>query len=271
MRGDVWHTVAEIQVASQRTAVALATLEAGLKHLPREVDLQERYLELLGENGQLERMEFAVKRFSKGKPNLYRCLQLAEIHVSAGDMAAAERWLKQARSIAPGSVSDQLMFLEAVILHDKGRQTGRRSWYVQARDKYTRLLQVHPGHQQGFGNLAWLLLRRFDETEEAGELAHQLLVNTKTDELTEPVLDTVVESLRQTSRTNRALELVESSLDRFPDSGALRFQHAALLYELSASDKEKEAAAAKELQLAVAKGLPPHHQEEAAELPKFPP
>lgn len=271
MRGDVWHTVAEIQVASQRTAVALATLEAGLKHLPREVDLQERYLELLGENGQLEKMEFAVKRFSKGKPNLYRCLQLAEIHVSAGDMAAAERWLKQARSIAPGSVSDQLMFLEAVILHDKGRQTGRRSWYVQARDKYTRLLQVHPGHQQGFGNLAWLLLRRFDENQEAGELAHELLVNTKTDELTEPVLDTVVESLRQTSRTKRALELVESSLGRFPDSGALHFQHAALLYELSASDKEKEATAAKELQLAVAKGLPPHHQEEAAELRKFPP
>jgi len=96
-------------------------------------------------------------------------------------------------------------------------------------------------------------------------------VNTEADELTEPVLDTVVESLRQTSQTRRALELVESSLVRFPNSGALRFQHAALLYELSASDEEKEAAAAKELELAVAKGLPPHHQEEAAELREFSP
>lgn len=265
-RADDWLTLAQIQTDSSRAAEAMATLEAGLKHLPRHVDLQDRYLELLGESQLGEKMEWAAKQFSKGKPNLYRCVHLAEVYISTGDMEAGSRWLQQARAVAPASSSARLLFLEAVLLQDRGRRTGRQSWYIQARTQYTRLLQIHPDHQGGFSNLAWLLLRRFDEAEEAGSHARALLARTAPEELTEPVLDTIIEALRQTSQTQQALELAESSLERFPDSGALRFQHAALLLELSGDDADKASFAAKELKLAVAKGLPDHHQQESAEL-----
>lgn len=265
-RPDAWLTLAATQYSSERPAQAILSLESGLKELPKHEAMQERYLELLGETRQLAKLEAALKRFSGARLDLKRCLYLAEVYLESGDVPSADKWLGKARTIAPYSSSDRLLFMEGVLLQDKGIRTGLHSWFVQAREKYTQLLRCHPEHARGFNNLAWLLMRRFHAVEEAGEFATALLSHAKTDDLSAEVLDTVVESLRQTSQTEQAFELVESSLERFPAAGALRFQYAALLFETSGGDEEKQNEAREQLMKARDQGLPTHHQAEFLEL-----
>lgn len=265
-RPDAWLTLAGIQADGGRAAQTISTLEAGLSHFPKHGEMQERYLQLLGETRQLAKLESAVKQYSPIRPDLKRCLHMAEVYLEAGQLRQVQDWLLRARLVAPDSRSARLLFMEAVLLHDTGRRTGRHSWFVRAREKYTLLLERHPGHARGFNNLAWLLLRRFEAADEAGQFAMALLASVPATELSAELLDTLAESLRQSSRTKRAFELVEAGLERFPDSAALRFQNAALLFEMSGGDEAMAKLAHEHLVQARELGLPGHHLEELAEL-----
>ncbi|MFP6763984.1 MAG: hypothetical protein VB858_10205, partial [Planctomycetaceae bacterium] len=263
---EAWLALVLIQSSGRRYSEAIATIESGLNALPGESRLHTQYLELLGQTRQLTKLEEVVRHLPGLRMTLDRCLRMSEMYLETGNLSAAQRWLYKAREEAPYSASGRLVFNEARVLHDNGRLTGRLSWFIRARDKYQRLLERDPDHVEGFHRYGWLLLRRFDAAQEAGSLAVRLLETVSPENLPAEVLDTLAESLRQSSHTQRALQIVTSGLERFPESGALRFQHAALLLELSGGDQEREEQAFAALQQVQGFGVPAHHQKEFSEL-----
>ena len=265
-RQKAWMTLVGIQSSGSRLPQAIASLEAGLNQLPDDGDLQEEYIGLLGETRQLAKLEAALKQFSKTPPNLRRCLHLAEVYIEVGDLSLAQHWLTEARRIVPDLKLARLMFMEAVVLHGNGLQTGRHSFFVQAREKYTELLERHPNHVKGFSNFAWLLLRRFKAADEAGSFARGILARVSERELPEEAIDSLTEALRQSSQSQQALSLVLGGLERFPNSAALRFQYGALVYEMSGGEEAQESVAREQLMKARELGLPPHHTAELDEL-----
>lgn len=265
-RQKAWVALAAIQSSTGREALAIASLEAGLNQLPDDRDLQEEYIRLLGETRQLAKLSDALERFSKTQLNLRRCLHLAEVYIEAGDLRLAQKWLTKARLIVPDVKLARLMFMEAVVLHGNGLKTGRHSWFLRARERYTELLERHPSHVKGFSNFSWLLLRRFKAADEASLFARRILARVPENELPVEALDSLTEALRQSSQTQRALALVLGGLERFPNSAALRFQYGALVYEMSGGDEAQEEAARRQLIKARELGLPPHHQTELGEL-----
>jgi tetratricopeptide (TPR) repeat protein len=265
-RQTAWMALVGIQTSGGRIAEAIASLEAGLNQLPDERSLQEEYIRLLGDTRQLAKLDATLKRFSKTPPNLRRCLHLAEVYIDVDDLGLAQHWLTEARRIVPDAKLARLMFMEAVVLHGNGLKTGRHSFFFRAREKYTELLERHPNHIKGFSNFAWLLLRRFNATDEAGSFARGILARVPERELPEEAIDSLTEALRQSSQTQRALSLVLGGLERFPDSAALRFQYGALVYEMSGGDEAQESVAREHLMKARELELPPHHTSELEEL-----
>ena len=179
----------------------------------------------------------------------------------ANQRTAADEWLKQARQHS-GKPSDELLFLEALALQQQADSEQREELFQGVRAKYGELIKQNPGHIPALNNLAWLLLRQFEQPAEALAVVEQLRIAVSVERMGPDMLDTVIEVYRQSDHGSEALDVVTESLSRFPNSGVLRLQHGALLLDDAGDDPEKRQQALRQLELVRQHGLPSNRMPE---------
>ena len=260
-----WLALSSLHSAGGRTAAGITTLEAGLKQAADPRLLQNSLIELLLRSKQTGRAVAAVQRFSEGSSDPGLGLRWAKLFLDAGQFQAADDWLKQARQhVKPPS--DDLLFLEALALHQRAIDERSDRLFQEARVRYGKLLEQSPRHVPAMNNLAWLLLRQFDQPAEALAVVEQLRIAIPVERMTPHLLDTVIDTYQRSGRHAEALELATQSVERFPESGILRLQYGAVLIEGAGGNLEQRELARKQLTLASARGLPPERQQELTAL-----
>ena len=260
-----WLALSSLHSSKGRTDAGVKTLEEGLKQVADPRLLQNSLIELLLRSQQTGPAVAAARRFSEGNKDPGLGLRWARLFLDAAQFQAADDWLKRARQHADPP-SDDLLFLEALALHQRAILEPRDGLFQEVRDHYGLLLEQSPRHIPALNNLAWLLLRQFDQPAEALAVVEQLRVAIPIERMTPHLLDTVIETYERSGRHAEALELATQSVERFPDSGVLRLQYGAVLIKDAGDKSEQRELARQQLTLARERGLPPDRQEDLTAL-----
>ena len=266
-----WLALSSLQNSTGRTSTAVATLESGLQRLPDQPGLQHGLVELLLRSQQADKALTAARRFSEknavagNKADPATSLHWARLFLSASQYRAADEWLQQARQSTDQPL-EELLFLEALALHQRAASEPGEGLFQEVRDRYGKLLELHPGHIPAMNNLAWLLLRQFHQPAEALAVVEQLRIAVAADRMTPDVLDTVIEVYQTAGRHSEALELATQSVARFPGSAVLRLQYGAVLIDEAGDNPEQRERVRQQLTLARDRGLPPHRQADLTKL-----
>ena len=260
-----WLALSSLHRSKGRTDAGMRTLEEGLKQVADPRLLQNSLIEHLLRSQQTGAAVAAARRFGEGNRDPGLSLRWAKLFLDAGQFQAADDWLGLARQSA-NPPSEELQFLEALALHQRAISEPREGLFQEVRDRYGKLLERSPRHIQAMNNLAWLLLRHFDQPAEAMAVVEQLRIAIPVDRMTPFLLDTVIESYERSGRHAEALAIVAQSVERFPDSGVLRLQYGAVLIEEAGNNSEQRELARQQLALASQKGLPPDRQQDLTAL-----
>lgn len=262
---QTWLALSALQSSTAQTELAIKTLEDGLQRLPHQPDLQKSLLELLLRDKRIDQAASTARRFAGQTKDPAFSLGVARVFLNAEQPAAADEWLKLARQQSD-KPSEDLLFLETEALSQQAASEKSDELFHQVRVNYGEILERNPQHIPAMNNLAWLLLRHFDEPTEALAVVEQLQVAIPIDRMTPAILDTVLEVYRRAGRQTEAQQIVIKSVLRFPNSGLLELQWAALLIEEAADDPEKQELVRSQLERARQHGLPPDRLKEVVSM-----
>jgi len=256
---QAWLALSFLHGSSGQTDAAVKTLEEGLKLADDRRALQTSMIEVLLRSQQTGQAVSASRRFNEGNTDPRLCLHWARLFLSAGQFQAAEDWLKQARKSA-NTPSDELLFFEALTMQQRATSEHNAGLFQEARDRYGKVLELHPGHVPTMNNLAWLLLRQFDQPAEALAVVEQLRIAVSADRMTPDLLDTVIEVYARSGRQAEFADVAAKSLARFPNSAVLQMQYGAVLIEEAGNDPKRRELARQHLKKVRTESLPPHRQ-----------
>ena len=152
--------------------------------------------------------------------------------------------------------NNDLVYLDALLLHERGIQNQRWELLQAARRRYETLLQRQPGHIDALNGLARLLMRDTRTAAEGVAVVEQIRTAMPLDRLQPEVQATVSEAYRRAGRPTEALTVIKRSINQNPDAAVLRLEFAAALVESFPKDPVKARQAKEELRRAAELRLP---------------
>jgi tetratricopeptide (TPR) repeat protein len=250
MLSRVYENISEGDAAAR----ASQALERGLTHLPGNDALEDRLTTLLLRANETARVQNLAGGIFRESPRPETALRIAGLFLDHSLTEQADVWLTRARERSTEQTLPLLRFLQATCLQKQGEATNDETILRQAEATYEKLLTENPTNFGALNNLAWMKLKDFDDRASAVTLVAKIRAVIPDPSLPPGILDTIIETLRATGKTDEALKLVELSLLKHPDESLLRFHYGVLLHEHAGSNRFQQSKAIRELERAVMLG-----------------
>jgi Flp pilus assembly protein TadD len=241
--------LAEVYLLRNQFERARKVLEEEMKRAPAEAPRLRRVLGLAALRAG--RPELAVEQYEilAAGGGLADLLRLGEAHLLRGDPAAAIAVFEKAHRAAPDR--PEVISLLADALAGAGRGD-------QALALYRRLLELEPDNAGALNNLAFLLAERGERLEEALRHIERAL---KLAPQEAAFRDTLGYVYLKRGAVDSAVQLFRGLVEAQPENASYRYHFALALIE-----KGEPAAARRELEAALARGLRPEEAEKAKKL-----
>ncbi len=236
--------------SSDAQARAQQALERGLVHLPGNTALEDRLITLLLKQNDIAQAQSNSEAIFRASPRSETALRIASLFLDHSLTDQADGWLREARQRSTEQTTQLLRFLEATSLQKRGEATSDETGLRQAESAYKKLLAENPANFGVLNNIAWMKLKDFDDPAAAAKLVSKIRSFIPDSKLPPGIVDTIVETLRATGKSEEALRLVETSLLKHPDEALLRFHYGVLLHEHAGNIRFKQSRAIHELKRA---------------------
>lgn len=229
---------------------AQQALKRGLVHLPGNDGLENRLITLQLRHNALEQAMTLASEIFRESPRPETALRIAGLFLDHSHTDQANIWLARSRETTTEQTLPVLRFLEATSLQKLGEKTKNETTLRQAEAAYEKLLTENSTNIGALNNLAWMKLKDFDDPAASANLVSRIRSLIPDRSLPPGILDTVVETLRATGKSEEAIQLVEKSLLKHPDEALLRFHYGVLLHELAGQNRFQRSRAIRELERA---------------------
>lgn len=261
-RVEPWLALSQAYVLQDRSSDARAVLTQALQFHGQDVRLQDSLLNLHLEHDDAATAATLAQTFGGKSPDLASSIRLARIFLEHGKPEIAYTWIKRAHMVPNAESNNDLVYLDALLLHERGIQNQRWELLQAARRRYETLLQREPGHIAALNGLARLLMRDMRTAAEGVAVVEQIRTAMPLDRLEPEVQATVSEAYRRAGRPTEALTVIKRSINQNPDAAVLRLEFAAALVESFPKDPVKARQAKEELQRAAELRLPAKRRSE---------
>lgn len=252
--------------SSDAPAKAQQALERGLVNLPGNAALEDRLITLLLQKNDIAQVQGRADAIFRVSPRPQTAFRIAGLFLDHSLADQADSWLRQAREQSTKQTTPLLRFLEATSLQKRGEATTDHAVLRQAESNYEKLLAENPANFGALNNLAWMKLKDFDDPSAAAKLVAKIRSYIPDRQLPPGIVDTIVETLGATGKSEEALQLVEKSLLKHPDDALLRFHYGVLLHEHASDNRFNQNRAVRELERAeMLGGLPTERRRELSQ------
>ena len=234
-RVEPWLALSLAYARQDRVSDARAVLEQALKFHGNDTRVQDTLLYLyldLDHNDSVTAGTLA-QTFGGKSPDLQSCIRFARVFLEYGQPEVAYGWIKRAHMVPNAESNNDLVYLDALLLHERGIQNQRWELLQAARRRYETLLQRQPGHIDALNGLARLLMR---DTRTGVAVVEQIRTAMPLDRLQPEVQATVSEAYRRAGRPTEALTVIKRSINQNPDAAVLRLEFAAALVDFCTAD-----------------------------------
>lgn len=255
-RVEPWLALSLAYARQDRANDARAVLEQALQFHENDTRVQNTLLKLHLAHNDSTTAGTLAQKFGGKSPDLLNCIRFARIFLEHGKPEIAYDWIKRAHMVPNAESNNELVYLDALLLHERGIQNQRWELLQAARRRYETLLERQPGHIAALNGLARLLMRDLRTTAEGVAVVEQIRTAMPLDRLQPEVQATVSEAYRRAGRPTEALTVIKRSINQNPDAAVLRLEFAAALVESFPKDPVKARQAKEELQRAAELRLP---------------
>jgi tetratricopeptide (TPR) repeat protein len=249
-RLEPWMALSQAYASLNRQNDARAVLEQALQFHPSDRRLQNELIDIHLAQGNSETAATLAQSFGGPSPDLSASMRFAKVFLNSGEPEIASEWISRAHMVPNAEANDDLVFLDAVLLHERGVRNQRWELLQAARRRYETLLQRQPGHIAAMNGLARLLMRDLRTAAEGVAVVEQIRTAMPLERLEPEVQATVSEAYRRAGRPTEALTIIKRSINRNPDAAVLRLEFAAALLDSYPEDPVKARQAKEELQKA---------------------
>lgn len=261
-----WLALSQAYASVQRTDDAQLVLEQAIRFHPTDHRIQTSLLDMHLESGDIETAEALAQTFGGESPDLFDSMRFARIFLDSGEPEVAYQWIVRAHMVPNAEDNDELVYLDAMLLHERGIRGQRWELLQAARRRYETVLKRQPGHIEALNGLARLLMRDFKTTAEGVAIVEQIRTAMPLERLDPEVQATVSEAYRRAGRAEEALTILRRSIHQNPDAAVLRLELAAALLASSPEDPVTARQAKAELEKAAELRLPANRLSEFHEL-----
>ncbi|MGZ0164405.1 MAG: tetratricopeptide repeat protein [Planctomycetales bacterium] len=261
-----WLVLSQAYASQNRINEARAVLEQALQFHGKDRGLQDALLTIHLEQKNSETAATLAQTFAGTSPDLPTSMRLAKLFLENGEPEIAYKWISRAHMVPNAESNNDLVFLDALLLHERGMKNQRWEMLQAARRRYETLLQREPGHIAALNGLARLLMRDIRTTAEGVAVVEQIRTAMPLARLKPEVQATVSEAYRRAGRPTEALTVIKRSINQNPDAAVLRLEFAAALIESFPEDPVKARQAKQELERAAELRLPANRLLEFNEL-----
>lgn len=255
-RVEPWLALSLAYARQDRANDARAVLEQALQFHGNDTRVQNGLLKLHLDHNDSATAGTLAQKFGGKSPDLLSCIRFARMFLEHGKPEIAYSWIKRAHMVPNAESNNDLVYLDALLLHERGIQNQRWELLQAARRRYETLLERQPGHIASLNGLARLLMRDLKTTAEGVAVVEQIRTAMPLDRLQPEVQATVSEAYRRAGRPTEALTVIKRSINQNPDAAVLRLEFAAALVESFPKDPVKARQAKEELQRAAELRLP---------------
>ena len=255
-RVEPWLALSQAYASQNQPTNAKAVLEQSLQFHGTDPRLQDALLAIHLEQNNSTTADTLSQKFGGASPDLPTSMRFAKIFLESGEPEIAYRWITRAHMVPNAESNNELVFLDALLLHERGIQNQRWEMLQAARRRYETLLEREPGHIAALNGLARLLMRDMRTAAEGVAVVEQIRTAMPLDRLKPDVQATVSEAYRRAGRPTEALTVIKRSINQNPDAAVLRLEFAAALLESFPEDPVKARQAKDELQRAAELRLP---------------
>ncbi|MGZ0168014.1 MAG: tetratricopeptide repeat protein [Planctomycetales bacterium] len=267
-RLEPWLALSQAYTGQNRPNDARAVLEQALQFHGKNAQLQDRVLALHLEQGSSATAATLAQTFGGTSPDLPNSMRFARTFLESGEPEIAYKWITRAHMVPNAESNNELVYLDALLLHERGIQNQRWELLQAARRRYETLLKRQPGHIAALNGLARLLMRDRRTAAEGVAVVEQIRTAMPLDRLDPEVQATVSEAYRRAGRPAEALTVIKRSINQNPDAAVLRLEFAAALLESFPEDPVKARQAKEELERAAELRLPANRLSEFNDLSK---
>lgn len=261
-----WLALSQAYVSLQRIDAAQVVLEHAIRFHPEDQRLQDDLLDIHLERGDVDAAAALAKTFGGPSPDLPASMRFARIFLNSGEPEEAYQWITRAHMVPDAEANTELVYLDALLLHERGMRGQRWELLQAARRRYETVLKREPGHIAALNGLARLLMRDFKTTAEGVAIVEQIRTAMPLERLDPEVQATVSEAYRRAGRAEEALTIVRRSINQNPDAAVLRLELAAALLASAPEDPVNAKQAKEELEKAAELRIPANRQAEFNEL-----
>ncbi|MFT5327431.1 MAG: tetratricopeptide (TPR) repeat protein [Planctomycetaceae bacterium] len=261
-----WLVLSQAYASQNRINEARAVLEQALQFHGKDRGLQDALLTIHLEQKNSETAATLAQTFAGTSPDLPTSMRLAKLFLENGEPEIAYKWISRAHMVPNAESNNDLVFLDALLLHERGMKNQRWEMLQAARRRYETLLQREPGHIAALNGLARLLMRDMRTAAEGVAVVEQIRTAMPLARLKPEVQATVSEAYRRAGRPTEALTVIKRSINQNPDAAVLRLEFAAALIESFPEDPVKARQAKQELERAAELRLPANRLSEFNEL-----
>ena len=193
-RVEPWLALSQAYVLQDRSSDARAVLTQALQFHGQDVRLQDSLLNLHLEHDDAATAATLAQTFGGKSQDLASSIRLARIFLEHGKPEIAYTWIKRAHMVPNAESNNDLVYLDALLLHERGIQNQRWELLQAARRRYETLLQREPGHITALNGLARLLMRNMRTAAEGVAVVEQIRTAMPLDRLEPEVQATVSEA-----------------------------------------------------------------------------
>jgi len=255
-RVEPWLALSLAYARQDRASDARAVLEQALNFHGNDTRVQDTLLNLYLDHNDSVTAGTLAQTFGGKSPDLLSCIRFARVFLEHRQPEIAYSWIKRAHMVPNAESNNDLVYLDALLLHERGIQNQRWELLQAARRRYETLLQRQPSHIDALNGLARLLMRDTRTAAEGVAVVEQIRTAMPLDRLQPEVQATVSEAYRRAGRPTEALTVIKRSINQNPDAAVLRLEFAAALVESFPKDPVKARQAKEELQRAAELRLP---------------
>jgi len=246
---EVLQQVVEAELAGERTASALARVEAALARSPEDPDLLELRGLVLTRAGRIAEARAAFEKVVESRPQSANAYAgLAALRAAEGDPKGAVGLFDRAAELSPHEGG--YAYSAAQLVLAGGDEEA-------AIERLRRIVKHTPGVVGARNDLAWILAERGEELD----LALSLAKEARRKEESPEVLDTLGWVHYQRGEFEEAVEVLQAAVDARPGSPSMRYRLGLALQK--AGD---QASAREMLESALASGSFPEAEEARRQL-----
>lgn len=263
-RVEPWLALSQVYASFEKEDMARAVVEQAMQYHPYDVRLQDSLLDLHVKAGSTDTAASLAQSFGGQSPDIDNSIRFARMFLNSGNPEIAANWIGRAHMAPNAQANHELIFLDCLLIHERGVRTGQFHLLQAARRRYEDLLAREPRHIAAMNGLARLLMRDMKETAEGVAVVERIRTIRPLQTLEPEVQSTVAEAYRRNGNPNEALTIIKRCINQHPDSAVLRIEHAAVLLDGFPDDPVKKKLAREELKRAAELRVPANRQTDYA-------